>query len=880
MFKLKHYQAETLDTLRRFFEEARIEGPKSAYEVVTGDPEQSVRLGNYRGPYQALSRLKEIPYVCLRLPTGGGKTMLAAHAVVVARDSWVEKNWPMVLWLVPTKTIRRQTTEALRNSNHPYRRVLDESFDRRVRVFDIAEFDTIRPHDVRDNCCILVGTIQTLRVKSTEGRKVYAHNENLESHFTRVSSDSSGLELLEDGSLKFSLTNLMHLHQPLMIVDEAHNAVTGLTREMQVRVNPCAIVEFTATPRINSNILHSVTASELKSEEMIKLPVMLSEHDTWQEAVSGAVAARATLAEVATDDPKGIRPITLFQAQKRNEEVTVAKLKAHLHEVEQIPIERIAVATGDQRELDRIDLFDPTCRIEHVITVEALKEGWDCSFAYVFCSVSRIRSSVDVEQLLGRVLRMPYAKRRKRSELNRAYAFLSEPSFGEAARALVDKLIEMGFDEDEAHESIERTRGGQGSEDDLFSQRETSKFSFSHNVNVDPKLISDLQKLNSVTIRESEDGKSEIVISGLFDEQLERTIIASLPKSEHKAFEDAVEKYRTQTRKMLSPAERGESFVVPRLMSSIQGSLEFADIDVFMEYHDWSLLDHSWELTKNEFEIRTTARSFEIDLDGTRISYQFTSEDEQLRLDTPVEGWTTESLVLWLDRRLRQVDIAQSQMLEWLSQLVGYLVEVRGLHIVDLMRCKFILSRKIRDRIEAARQAEKEKVYQHYLFSPNAAPQVSFEDGVVLESGMYLGERRYRGRWKPNRHFLGPDQVPAFDGDEDGEEIRCAQAIDAVPGLKFWIRNVARNSGSFWLPTLRGKFYPDFVALLEDGRLLIVEYKGSHLAGGSDTAEKRTIGELWERTSNGACLFLLAEKSVNNLNPHMQILSKINLKPT
>ena len=468
--ELKRYQTETLEILRRFFEEARVGGPKNAYEALTQEPEQAGRLGELGGTYRSLSGLPEVPYVCLRLPTGGGKTILAAHAVAVARDAWIERDWPMALWLVPTKTIRRQTAEALKNPRHPYRRVLDEAFDGRVRVFDIADFATIRPHDVRSQCCIVVGTIQTLRVTNTEGRRVYAHNEDMEPHFTHLATPSPGLESLEDGSPKFSFANLMHLHRPLMIVDEAHNAVTGLTREMQARVNPCAIVEFSATPRLKSNILHSVPASELKAEEMVKLPVMLSEHDTWQEAVTGAVAAQKALEEAAADDPDGVRPIVLFQAQKRDEEVTVAALRQYLNEVEQVPADRIAVATGDQRELDGIDLFDPSCPIEHVITIEALKEGWDCSFAYVFCSVSRIQSSVAVEQLLGRVLRMPFAKRRPSDELNRAYAFLSEPSFGEAARALVDKLVQMGFDEDEARDSIEQVQGELGIDDDLFSQ--------------------------------------------------------------------------------------------------------------------------------------------------------------------------------------------------------------------------------------------------------------------------------------------------------------------------------------------------------------------------------------------------------------------------
>ena len=99
----------------------------------------------------------------------------------------------MVLWLVPSNVIRLQTTEALKNARHPYHQVLNEAFDGRVRVFDIADFTHIRPHDIRDHCCVVVGTIQTLRVRSTEGRKVYAHNENMEPHFSALSKDRPGL---------------------------------------------------------------------------------------------------------------------------------------------------------------------------------------------------------------------------------------------------------------------------------------------------------------------------------------------------------------------------------------------------------------------------------------------------------------------------------------------------------------------------------------------------------------------------------------------------------------------------------------------------------------------------------------------------------------
>src|SRR5690348_13237367 len=137
--ELKRYRTETLDVMRRFFEEARVSGPKAAYESITQEPDQKAHLGMYARHYTQLDGLPDVPYVCFRLPTGGGKTILAAHAINVARATWVEKDYPLVLWLVPSNTIRFQTVEALKNTRHPYRQVLDEAFGGRVRVFDIAD---------------------------------------------------------------------------------------------------------------------------------------------------------------------------------------------------------------------------------------------------------------------------------------------------------------------------------------------------------------------------------------------------------------------------------------------------------------------------------------------------------------------------------------------------------------------------------------------------------------------------------------------------------------------------------------------------------------------------------------------------------------------
>ena len=293
-----------------------------------------------------------------------------------------------------------------------------------------------------------------------------------------------------------------------------------------------------------------------------------------------------------------------------------------------------------------------------------------------------------------------------------------------------------------------------------------------------------------------------------------------------------------------------------------------------MESHDWSLASHPFRPDASEFTIRRTARGFEIDIDGDKVFYTGTAAEAQLALDVDVEGWTPRNLALWLDREVRAIDIDQGDLIAWLSDLVNHLTVARGLSIAALTRAKFELARKVRDRIAAIRREEREAVYQRHLFAPEARPQVSFDHAFAFRDGMYADERRYRGRWRPHRHFLGADAVPAFDGADDGEEVQCAQALDDLPGVKHWIRNVARHPESFQLPTASGRFYPDFVAELDDGRLLVVEYKGAHIAEGADTAEKRAVGELWERASGGRSLFLVVEKDAGGKDAREQLTEK------
>ena len=872
--QLKQYQLDTLATLRRFFEEARVRGPKAAYEAITAEPDQARRLRGYGGRYTPLLGQEGMPYVCLRLPTGGGKTLLAAHAIGVARDAWVERDFPLVLWLVPTTTIRRQTVDALNDPRHPYRQALAAAFGEPVRVFDIGDFAQARAHDIGRHLCVFVGTIQTLRVENTEGRKVYAHHEALEPLFAGVNKRHPGLEPLgaelaarlgaDAADIRYSFANLLRLHRALMIVDEAHKAVTGLSREMQARVDPTAIIEFTATPQPKSNILHAVSAAELKAADMVKLPVRLDEHDAWEGAVTGAIARRAELADEAARDRDGyLRPLVLFQAEDRGREVTVDVLLDHLRTVHHIDRACIAVATGNARELDGVDLFSPDCPIEFIITVEALKEGWDCSFAYVFCSVANIRSATDAEQLLGRVLRMPGATRRRSPLLNKAYAHLVSRSFAEAATALRDRLVDMGFEEGEAEAAIEADpRLDANVDGGLFGERRRLPPSTRITLDADAAVLAAVKAAAPERVR-VEDGA--IRVTGFLREAEKEAVYAALPPAAAQIVREQVAAYEVEHAHAASPAERGETFVVPRLMAQVQGEPVFADTDRLMEYHDWSLADAGHQLDVAAFSIAETADAFEIDLDGDRLTLSHADASDQLLLDVPVTGWTERGLAAQLAKQVRADDIRPAELLAWLLDVVAFLVTDRRLPLAALMRCRFILARRLRDRIAAIRAAARTRAYQTCLFGPEAAPAVSREDGFAFRDGMFDGVPTWRGRYAFRKHFL--PAVPAFDGDEAGEEVSAAQQLDAMPEVRFWVRNVANHPAAFSLPLANGRTYPDFVAQLTDGRILVVEYKGAHLV--RDAAEKRLVGELWQARGGGVYVF--AEKTRDGLDVRGQI---------
>jgi len=392
-----------------------------------------------------------VPHICMKVPTGGGKTFMACASVRKIFDAMPLNKPKVIVWLVPSDSILTQTIRTLSDVNHPYRQRLDQDFAGRVGVYTkemLLNGQNFSPDTVREMLTVCIMSYSSLRInsRSRDVRKVYQENGNLFRFAEYFKDDSALLADTPDTAL---IQVLRHL-EPVVIVDESHNAGSDLSVEMLNNLNPSFVLDLTATPRSNSNIISYVDARELKKEHMVKLPVVVYNRTTRQSVIQDAIQLRGSIEQdaIAEEEAGGayIRPIVLFQAQPRTGESsdTYDKIKAMLVEMG-IPPEQIAVKTSDVDDIKSQDLLSRDCPIRYIITVNALKEGWDCPFAYILASLANRTSTVDVEQILGRILRQPYAKEHSSTLLNTSYVLTNSANFRETITKIVSGLNKAGF---------------------------------------------------------------------------------------------------------------------------------------------------------------------------------------------------------------------------------------------------------------------------------------------------------------------------------------------------------------------------------------------------------------------------------------------------
>ena len=866
-FELKNYQQTALDGFRAYLRDASNDGANVAFYKTTNLP--------YR---DAPVIAEGTPYVCLRVPTGGGKTIMGAYAVGIAAQEYLQATNPMVLWLVPSNPILEQTVAALKDPEHPYRAALAKDFGRNVSVLTKAEALAMSRADAEGGACVIVSTIQSFRrtldngKENEEGLKVYQDAGALMDHFTGLSKAQMARLDNVDGTHRpvASLANLLRLHRPMVIVDEAHNARTALSFDTLARFTPSLILELTATPQTEhdparekhaSNILYSVSAAELKAEQMIKMPIKLTTDRDWRKTIGAALDCQAALEEAAKAEQaqtgEYIRPIILFQAQSASKNdptrLTYDKIETHLKDDKGIPQTQIAVHSGPRKDLDDHDIADPDCPVRYIITVQKLKEGWDCPFAYVLCSVAEQVSATAIEQILGRILRMPKARLKTRPALNEAYAYVASASFDDTARRLKDGLVDgAGFNPLEAAAFI-APQGKMGFAEDQHDYEHQSDPL--PDDEVDDEIVEEaIAKLPpSVKKRVAFDPNSRsLSFKGPMTKEDRNRLQLGFAKTPSAS--RVIERLYAKSNNFQTSAAEDEDkppFIVPRLAFRKQGELQLFTKEHFLDL-PWRLDECDASSIVERFRLVDESQTGSIDIsDSGEVEINFARRLQgELAAVIQEPAWTLPRLANWIDIGIKHTDITKPSAVVFISNAIQSLLE-SGFELDVLARNKYDLRKALAGLISEMR-GERETDNYGALFAAHADQfATSAEVAMIFDEATYAFNQPYSGTTKFQKHY------PTLVGDlkHEGEEFDCALHLDRHDAVRYWIRNVENKPTSFWLQLPHAKFYPDFVAMLHDGRILVVEYKGAHLYDGESI--KRQIGETWAEASGGECLFCM-----------------------
>ncbi|MBI1284198.1 MAG: restriction endonuclease subunit R [Thiobacillus sp.] len=885
-FAPKIYQQQVLESVEAYFQACHeLPSPSIAFTATTE------RLWGRGLSYNPLPGFPaDMPYFCLRVPTGGGKTWLAAKSVALVNTHLLRCEHSVILWLVPSKPIREQTLRALKDRNHPYHTALREAGP--ITVMDLDETKSVTRATLDTSTTIIVATRQAFQVEDEECRKVYQSSGALMHHFDNL-SPSQRDELLTEGdgaerTVPYSLANVLRLRRPFVVVDEAHNSRTELAFDMLARFRPSGVMELTATPdleRTPSNVLHSVSAAELKAEEMIKLPVVLETEPNWQQCLADAIGRRDALHKLADEERRAgspyLRPLVLIQSEPRRagvETLDFERVRTELITNHGIPASEIVVATGEEKGLEQIEtdyklgIADPACPVKFVITQKALAEGWDCPFAYILVSMASLHSATAVEQLLGRVLRQPGASHRQAKALNQSYAFVVSRNFAETASALRDRLVAgAGFERREVSEFVTAARQEQarfdleGHAGRVVVRPVAITLSEKPDLRSVPKPVRDKVswdgKLNTLTISTplTED-EAEVLKASVTSE----TAMAAIVEAAEVSRTTAIEFFQT-------PAELGERFRVPQLALRVQGELALFDDPEVLEY-PWDV--SPYDATPSADDVTALGAGLkvseggEIDIDegGHMVSRFLPELQRDLGLVYQPEHWDEVRLATWLCRNLPEPSLTHASKQAFVAAWLTELLRREGFTLARANLQKFLIRNLLEARIRGLRKQAVGKAFQQALFGDDAASRVAVTDHDAFEfqAQAYAPSRDYDGRFGQfdfRKHFYG--RIGDFDSKE---EFECACWLDmrAQKGrLQFWVRNLVRREGSsFFLQKADGRFYPDFLCQLpasgdQPGAILAVEYKGGDRWAASE--DDRLIGGLWAGLSGGRCRFVMVK---------------------
>ena len=812
-----------------------------------------------------------VPNLCFKVPTGGGKTFIACNAVRPIFDALPATKTKAVVWLVPSDAILTQTAKALKNTSHPYRQKIDVDFGGRVEVYTKQELlngQNFNPTTVTEQLSVMVLSYDSFRGRGKEVLKAYQENSNLAEFAKVLGKPDSPIEKADETAL-FQIINQLN---PLVIVDESHHARSELSLEMLENFNPCFVLDLTATPKKESNIISYVDAVQLKNEHMVKLPVIVYNRDSQSEVLIDAIDLRNKLEEIASAEyaktGKYIRPIALFQAQPKGKEdaTTFEKLRDKLVDAG-IPAEQIAIRTADVNELKNVELMSLSCPIRYIITVNALKEGWDCPFAYILASLANKTSQVDVEQILGRILRLPHTSQHTQSALNMSYVLTSSNDFNNTVAHIVKGLNSAGFSDKDYRigESAKPQVPEQPAEQitlpdqqgcpEMEPPLETAEDDFS---GLDGKSIgAELERRREQAQTPETAPKADTMLDAAAEVE--------------KAYTDAIQQTDNDPMMDNLPWEVRDKVKSFQVNPQFREDIETLQIPQFFLKVEQSLFtDGSFELLDKEM----LAEGFT--LKGKAYDIDFAAADNEIReIDVREQDGG-------LPKVFKMESAEQRYFKEWFNNLPPesrvrqckdmMFNQLNKLNMVDAAELKAYIDRIVND-MDKAQLAAMEKAPLGYAAKIRAKIETLLESHYRENFERWLETERIvckpYFRLRPSIHpatytdIYARSLYAAEDGDMNKLEQKLIVELTALPNVRWWHRNIARQDFA-----INGfiKHYPDILIMTQSGKLICAETKGEHLKN-DDSREKIALGQAWRTAAGKNFRYYMVFENEENLLP-------------
>ncbi len=778
--------------------------------------------------------LPHVPHVCFKVPTGGGKTLLACAALKHIFDGMGITKRKAVVWLVPSNSILDQTLANLQNPDHDYRRQIDFDFASRVDVYkgeQALNGQALSPSSVEENLSIFVLSFDALRITRKEGRRVYKENGNLAQFVPHYPDRTTLVPEVDDSALIQVLNQL----SPVVIVDESHNAQSDLSVEMLRNLNPSFVLDLTATPKKNSNIISIVDARELKKENMVKLPVVIYNRQSKNDVLIDAIQMRAAIERQAQEEQAQngtmIRPIVLFQAQPRGKEnaATFERLKTELVSLG-IPAEQIAIKTSEINELRNVNLLSSDCPIRYIITVNALKEGWDCPFAYILATLANRSSKVDVEQIVGRVLRLPYTKKHSQSLLNMSYVITSSANFRETVENVVKGLNQAGFTDKDY-------RIGDSAE------QPPEQPPFQQQIDVTPQeqpAEEEFVGFDTDDLRQRLAQQQQAAAKG---EQSTVTTMAQEAERQGESFEAETQRQEDAGIPLMGGSEMRNYF---EMQSEFEQDALSLKLPIFFETIGESLLmDHKFAVTKESL-----ADDFTLADKDTQISFGMSAGDvavvdvksnsrpqqialsvrEAQRLSQYVRSCPPEQrkevCIQHIFNQMNRLDFLDAGDLKrYIRRIVD---QMSSSELEQMESALPAYSAKIKDKINSLLDDYREKRFYELIETQEITvePYYEFPRSISPVSTMISISK----------------QLYTNEADVNDFEYRVITAIAGLENVKWWHRIIDRQGFK-----LNGfiNHYPDFVIKTVRGNIVLVETKGDD-RDNSDSKAKLRLGRKWQ----------------------------------